>query len=128
MNDKAFFDTNVLGMTRDEIAEGLAAIRVRCPSPMPLTIETHEAGLRIAAQYQFHIYDGSVAASALDAECTTRGYPFSPTAVSACCAVPQHAYACPSFSAGKPQPVSFFSRSMSLRTTSMCLNACVTVR
>jgi predicted nucleic acid-binding protein len=111
MNDKAFFDTNVLvyvvgekdertvraealiatggvvsvqvlnelaavarrklGMSWDEVAEALGAIRALCPSPMPLTIETHEAALRIAAQYQFHIYDALVAASALEAECTT---------------------------------------------------------
>ena len=111
MNDKAFFDTNILvyvvgqndnrtapaetlvasggvvsvqvlnelaavasrklGMTWDEIGEALAAIRVLCPSPVPLTIETHEAGLRIAAKYQLHIYDASIAAAALAAECTT---------------------------------------------------------
>jgi predicted nucleic acid-binding protein len=111
MNDKAFFDTNVLiyvvgerdqrtmraeglvasggvvsvqvlnelaavarrklGMTWEEIEDALAAIRVLCPSPMPLTIETHEAGLRIAAKYEFHIYDALIVASALEAECTT---------------------------------------------------------
>jgi predicted nucleic acid-binding protein len=111
MNDKAFFDTNVLvyvvghrddrtasaealvagggvvsvqvlnelaavahrklGMTWDEIGEALTAIRVLCPSPVPLTVETHEAGLRIAAQYRFHIYDALVTAAALEAECTT---------------------------------------------------------
>ena len=111
MNDKAFFDTNVLiyiigekdertaaaealvagggvvsvqvlnelaavarrklVMTWDEIAEALAAIRVLCPSPVPLTVETHEAGLRIADQYQVHIYDALIAAAALEAECTT---------------------------------------------------------
>jgi predicted nucleic acid-binding protein len=60
-----------LGMTWDEIGEALAAIRVLCPSPVPLTVETHEAGLRIAAQYRFHIYDALVAAAALEAECTT---------------------------------------------------------
>ena len=41
------------------------------PSPLPLTIETHDAALRIAAQYRFHIYDALVAAAALEAECTT---------------------------------------------------------
>jgi predicted nucleic acid-binding protein len=110
MNDKVFFDTNVLvyvlgedertasaealiaiggvvsvqvlneltavarrklGMTWNEIEEALAAIRVLCPSPVPLTIETHEAGLRIAAEYQFHIYDALIAAAALESECTT---------------------------------------------------------
>ena len=111
MNDKGFFDTNVLvyivghedertalaealvagggvvsvqvlnelaavawrklGLTWEEVGEALAAIRVLCPSPVPLTIEIHEAGLRIAAQYQFHIYDALVAAAALEAGCTT---------------------------------------------------------
>jgi predicted nucleic acid-binding protein len=111
MNDKAFFDTNVLvyivgqndnrtapaealiagggvvsvqvlnelaavarrklGMTWEDIREMLDAIRALCPSPVPLTIKTHEAGVRIAAQYQFHIYDALIAAAALEAECTT---------------------------------------------------------
>lgn len=111
MNDRVFFDTNVLvyvvgqrdertaaaeallarggvvsvhvlnefvsvarrklGMTWDEIGEALAAIRTLCPSPVPLTIETHEAALRIAAHYGYHIYDALVAAAALEAECAT---------------------------------------------------------
>ena len=60
-----------LGMSWDEVAETLAAIRILCPSPLPVTIETHEAALRIAAQYGYHIYDALVAASALAAKCTT---------------------------------------------------------
>jgi predicted nucleic acid-binding protein len=38
---------------------------------VPLTIETHDAGLRIATQYGYHIYDALVAAAALEAECMT---------------------------------------------------------
>ena len=71
LNELASIARRKLGMTWDEIGEALAAIRVLCPSPVPLTIETHEAGLRIAAQYRFHIYDALVAAAALEAECTT---------------------------------------------------------
>ena len=71
LNELASVARRKLGMTWDEIGEALAAIRVLCPSPVPLTIETHEAGLRIAAQYRFHIYDALVAAAALEAECTT---------------------------------------------------------
>lgn len=37
----------------------------------PLTVETHEAGLRIAARYGLSIYDSMIAASALDAGCDT---------------------------------------------------------
>jgi predicted nucleic acid-binding protein len=71
LNELAAVARKKLGLTWEEIEEALAAIRVLCPSPVPLTIETHEAGLRIAAQYQFHIYDALVAAAALEAECTT---------------------------------------------------------
>jgi predicted nucleic acid-binding protein len=71
LNELASVARRKLGMTWDEIGEVLGAIRVLCPSPVPLTIETHEAGLRIAAEYQFHIYDALIAASALEAECTT---------------------------------------------------------
>ena len=71
LNELASVARRKLGMTWDEIGEALGAIRVLCPSAVPLTIETHEAGLRIAAQYQFHIYDALIAASALEAECTT---------------------------------------------------------
>jgi predicted nucleic acid-binding protein len=71
LNELAAVARKKLGLTWEEIEEALAAIRVLCPSPVPLTIETHEAGLRIAAQYQFHIYDALVAAAALEADCTT---------------------------------------------------------
>ena len=71
LNELASVARRKLGMTWEDIQEALAAIRVLCPSPVPLTMETHEAGLRIAAQYQFHIYDALIAAAALEAECTT---------------------------------------------------------
>jgi len=71
LNELAAVARRKLGLTWDEVGEALAAIRVLCPSPVALTIETHEAGLRIAAQYQFHIHDALVAAAALEAGCTT---------------------------------------------------------
>ena len=37
----------------------------------PLTVETHEAGLRIGARYGLSIYDSMIAASALEAGCDT---------------------------------------------------------
>ena len=37
----------------------------------PTTVETHEAGLRIAERYGLSIYDSMIAASALDAGCDT---------------------------------------------------------
>jgi predicted nucleic acid-binding protein len=37
----------------------------------PLTVETHETGLRIAERYGFSIYDAMVAAAAIHAGCDT---------------------------------------------------------
>ena len=37
----------------------------------PLTVETHETGLRLAGRYGLSIYDSMIAASALDAGCDT---------------------------------------------------------
>lgn len=58
-----------LGMSWDEVTEALAAVRVFCPSPRPLTMMVHEAGLRIARQYGYRIYDALIIAAALDAGC-----------------------------------------------------------
>ena len=111
MNDKAFFDTNVLvyivgqkdertakaeplvasggvvsvqvlnelasvshrklGMSWEDIGDALAAIRVLCPAPIPLTTDTHDRGVRLASKYGFSFYDALIAAAALEAECTT---------------------------------------------------------
>jgi predicted nucleic acid-binding protein len=71
LNELAAVARRKLGMTWEEVGEALGAIRTLCPSPVPLTIETHDAGLRIAAQYGFHIYDALIAAAALAADCTT---------------------------------------------------------
>jgi predicted nucleic acid-binding protein len=37
----------------------------------PITVETHDVGLRIAERYGLAIYDSMIAASALDAGCDT---------------------------------------------------------
>ncbi|KRR05581.1 PIN domain-containing protein [Bradyrhizobium valentinum] len=37
----------------------------------PLTVETHETGLRLAERYSLSIYDSMIAASALNAGCDT---------------------------------------------------------
>jgi predicted nucleic acid-binding protein len=36
---------------------------------MPLTIELHEAGLRLSTRYGFHFYDSLIVAAALETEC-----------------------------------------------------------
>ena len=71
LNELASVSRRKLGMSWEEIGDALAAIRVLCPSPMPLTIDTHDAGVRIAAKYGFQFYDALIAAAALEAACTT---------------------------------------------------------
>jgi predicted nucleic acid-binding protein len=71
LNEFAAVARRKLGMSWDEVREALAAVRTLCPSPIAITINTHETALRIAEQYGYHIYDALVAAAALEAGCTT---------------------------------------------------------
>ena len=69
LNELANVTRKKLRLSREETDEALAAIRVLCPSPVPLTIDTHDAGRRIAAKYGYSMFDGLIAASALEAAC-----------------------------------------------------------
>ncbi len=52
-----------------DVTEALDAIRVLCPSPVPVTFSTHETALRVAENYGFEIYDALVVAAASEAGC-----------------------------------------------------------
>src|SRR5690606_40442811 len=52
------------------IDEVLGVVRRVC-EVRPLTIETHDRGLRLARRYQLAVYDAMIAASALEAGCDT---------------------------------------------------------
>ena len=107
MNDRSFFDTNVilyafrqddprgrmaesllaaggivsvqilnefvavarrkLDKSWEEVGRALAIIRVFCPDPLPINIDTHERALQIAERYGYSIYDSLVIAAALHA-------------------------------------------------------------
>ena len=43
------------GMSWEEVLEALSALRILCPSPIPIAVETHVTALRIAGQYTYHI-------------------------------------------------------------------------
>jgi predicted nucleic acid-binding protein len=58
-----------LGMTWREVAETLDAFRVLCPSPVAVTLATHESALEIAERYGCEIYDALIAAAALESDC-----------------------------------------------------------
>lgn len=60
-----------LGRTWEEIGEALSALRTLCPSPVAITIETHEAAVDIAQQHGYQIYDALVIAAALKSGCDT---------------------------------------------------------
>ena len=60
-----------LGMPWSDVSAALGAIRVLCPSPLPLTVETHDEALRLSEQHGFHIYDALIVAAALEADCAT---------------------------------------------------------
>ena len=58
-----------LGMTWGEVREALAAIRTLCRTILPMDINTHTGGLRIADRYGYAIFDALIVASALNANC-----------------------------------------------------------
>ena len=58
-------------MSWSDVSEALDAFRVLCPSLLPITIEIHEAALKIAEKHGYNIYDALVIAAALEAGCTT---------------------------------------------------------
>ena len=60
-----------LRMPWKDVIEALDAIRVLCPSPVPVTISTHEAAWGVAAKHSFEIYDALIIAAAMAAGCTT---------------------------------------------------------
>ena len=60
-----------MSMSWDEVTDALNAIRVLCPSPLPVTRDTHEAALKIAVKYRYGICDALVVAAALEAGCAT---------------------------------------------------------
>jgi predicted nucleic acid-binding protein len=58
-------------MSWQEVTDALAAVRVLCPDPVALTLEVHDAAVKLSQKYGYGIYDGLVVAAALDAGCTT---------------------------------------------------------
>jgi predicted nucleic acid-binding protein len=58
-------------MSWKDVLQALDALRILCPSPVPLAISTHEAALKIAQRHRYEIYDAMVIAAALEAGCAT---------------------------------------------------------
>ena len=60
-----------LGMTWEEVRDSLAAIRTLVSIVLPIDIDTHADGLRIAERHGYGIFDALMIASALRAGCIT---------------------------------------------------------
>jgi predicted nucleic acid-binding protein len=58
-------------MSWREVTGALEPFEVLCPSPLPITIEIHQAALKIAEKHGYNIHDALFAAAALEAGCTT---------------------------------------------------------
>ncbi len=71
LNELAAVAHRKLRMSWPDVMEALEAIRILCPNPVPITVEMHDAALRLAGQYGFHIYDALIVAAALEADCAT---------------------------------------------------------
>jgi predicted nucleic acid-binding protein len=111
MNDKPFFDTNVilyafsqdptrrpvaqtllatggalsvqvlnefvavarrkLDKSWEEVRRALDLLRVFCPDPVPLTVETHRRAVLIAERYGYQIFDSLIIAAALHVGAST---------------------------------------------------------
>jgi len=71
LNEFASVARRKLLMSWSDVTEALDAFRVLCPSPLPITIEMHEAALKIAEKHGYNIYDALVVSAALEAGCVT---------------------------------------------------------
>ena len=71
LNELASVARRKLRMSWPDVTAALAAIKILCPSPLPLTVETHDAALRLAVRHGYHIYDALIVAAALEGECST---------------------------------------------------------
>ena len=71
LNELASVAHRKLRRSWPEVTDALGAIRILCPSPIPITAEMHDAALRLATQHGFHISDALIVAAALQADCTT---------------------------------------------------------
>ncbi len=54
----------------DEVHDALGVMKVLLDPPQPLTVELHEAAVKIARDYGFSIYDSLIVAAALRADCS----------------------------------------------------------
>ena len=60
-----------LGKDWKQVRGALDILRVFCPGPVPVTIETHERALQLAERYGYSIFDSLIIATALHSGAST---------------------------------------------------------
>jgi|SRR5579884_679760 predicted nucleic acid-binding protein len=60
-----------LGRKWEDIRRALNILRVLCPEPVPLMLETHERAVDVAVRYRYSIFDSLIIAAALHAGART---------------------------------------------------------
>ena len=71
LNEFALTARRRLAMPWHAIHAGLEFMKQRCSSPVPLTLDIHLEGLRLAERYQLQVCDAMLLAAALHARCET---------------------------------------------------------
>jgi predicted nucleic acid-binding protein len=69
LNEFANVGRRKLEMTWREVHDAVAAIRTLCRAILPVDLETHADGLRIAERHGYAIFDALIIAAALRARC-----------------------------------------------------------
>ena len=69
LNEFASVARRKLRMPWADVRGAIAAICILCPSPQPITLNTHKKGFDIAERYGYSFFDSLIVAAALLAEC-----------------------------------------------------------
>ena len=71
LNEFASVARGKLRMSWKDVNAALDSFGVLCPSPVPITIDTHQSALKLAERYGYEIYDALIAAAALQSGSAT---------------------------------------------------------
>jgi predicted nucleic acid-binding protein len=71
LNEFALTARRRLGLSWQQLDAAILFIRQRCDGPVPLSLDIHLEGLRLAQRYELQIYDALLLAAALSAGCTS---------------------------------------------------------
>lgn len=70
LNEFASVAYRKMSVPWDQLNEALTLVVTLCDPIVPVTIDVHRQGLRIAEMYKLSIYDGTMLAAALFADCS----------------------------------------------------------